>query len=216
MTLDLEITETEQLLGTATFEGVKNALQAHLNKLKRQKTIEEQQAAAKEAAKNQPPPVPSSSSQPKSVITGTFIPVETYAWDQGSYGSASVSIFVDLDGVGEAKDRVAVDFGRHSFDLRVLDLKGKNYRLIKDNLEKDIIPEQSSFTVKKNKVVIKLQKKKGEFSYEHWTALTSKKNRDEEAPAAKADPMGGKLHLIPQTFYSSTIIRYYGHDEEYV
>ena len=189
MALEQEIAETEQLLSTATFEGVKAVLNAHLNKLKRQQAAE---AQAKEAALKPPaPPVPSSSSSAKPVVVGTFIPIESYAWDQGSYGSASISIFVDLDGVGEAKDRVTVNFGTHSFDLKVVDLNGKNYRLIKDNLEKDIVPEQSSFVVKKNKIVVKLQKKKGEYSYEHWTALTSKKKRDEEEPAKSKDPMGG-------------------------
>ena len=39
-----------------------------------------------------------------------------------------------------------------------MDFEGKNYRIIKDNLEKEIVPEQSKFSVKKDKVVIKLQK----------------------------------------------------------
>jgi calcyclin binding protein len=188
MNLDSEIAETEQLITNTTFDGIKVVLQNHLTKLKKQK-----QAAETAAAMPPTPPVTSSSSSSsnKPVITGTFIPVEDYAWDQGAYGSSSLSIFVDIPGVGEVKDKVKVDFGRHSFDLRVMDLQGKNYRLIKDNLEKDIIPELSSFTVKKNKVVIKLQKKKGEYSYEQWTALTGKKKRDEEEASKSKDPMGG-------------------------
>lgn len=66
-----------------------------------------------------------------------------------------------LSGVGEVKDRVTVSFGKHSFDLKVMDLAGRNYRLVNNNLEKDILPEQSSFIVKKNRLVIKLQKVKG-------------------------------------------------------
>ena len=45
--------------------------------------------------------------------------------------------------------------------------EGENYRLLKDNLEKDIVPDSCSYKVKNNKVVIKLAKKKGEFSYEN-------------------------------------------------
>ena len=37
-------------------------------------------------------------------------------------------------------------------------LNGVNYRLLKDNLEKDIVPGSSKFIVKRDKVVIKLQK----------------------------------------------------------
>lgn len=38
------------------------------------------------------------------------------------------------------------------------DLGGKSYRLVQNNLDKDIVPDKSSFLVKKDKVVIKLQK----------------------------------------------------------
>jgi calcyclin binding protein len=41
---------------------------------------------------------------------------------------------------------------------QVWGLSGRNYRLIKDNLDKDIVPDKSKIVVKKNKVVIKLQK----------------------------------------------------------
>jgi calcyclin binding protein len=52
--------------------------------------------------------------------------------------------------------------------LQVLGLDGKNYRLLKDNLDKDIVPEKSRIIVKKNKVVVTLQKVKGTYSYESW------------------------------------------------
>jgi len=44
--------------------------------------------------------------------------------------------------------------------------------------------------VKKDKIVLKLQKIKGEYSYDSWTSLTAKKKR-EETEASKKDPMGG-------------------------
>ncbi len=37
-------------------------------------------------------------------------------------------------------------------------LNGRNYRLYKDNLEKDIVPSESTYSVKANKVVVKLKK----------------------------------------------------------
>lgn len=67
-------------------------------------------------------------------------------------------MYVDLDGVGDVKDGVTCDFKKDGFDLKVHGISGLNYRLVKDNLEKDIIPDQSKFTVKRNKVVIKLAK----------------------------------------------------------
>lgn len=36
---------------------------------------------------------------------------------------------------------------------------------------------------------------KGEYSYENWTSLTSKKSREAEA-ARKKDPMGGIMDMM--------------------
>lgn len=68
-----------------------------------------------------------------------YIPIENYAWDQGEYNSPTVSIFVELEGVGSVKESVSVSFSKTGFDLTVVGLNGKNYRLVKDNLEKDIV-----------------------------------------------------------------------------
>lgn len=45
--------------------------------------------------------------------------------------------------------------------------------------------------MKKDKIVLKLQKVKGEYSYEHWSSLTAKKKREEAE--SKKDPMGGTV-----------------------
>ena len=39
-------------------------------------------------------------------------------------------------------------------------------RLLKTNLEKPVIPSDCKYVVKKDKVVVKLMKRKGEYSYE--------------------------------------------------
>lgn len=205
--IEAEIAEAERLLSQATFPAVRNLLQTHAERLRKE--------AAQPAKPSVPPsvnlpPFPtsqdsskvltSSSSGKYSPAPGSYTPIESFAWDQGAYNSPTLTVFVDLPEVGTVKDHVQVNFGKHSFDLRVLGLHGKNFRLVKDNLEKDIVPEESTFVVKNNKVVIKLQKKKGEYSYDHWTALTGKKKRDETESTKSADPMGGKdtLHLLDE------------------
>lgn len=191
--MDLEITETENLLNSATFDGVKSVLRGHLEKLRKQQVQQQTATAPVPIMEVTPKVVETASIKPASTSSISYIPIESFAWDQGSYNSPNVTVFIDLEGVGSAKDRVQVEFGKHSFDLKVLDVEGKNYRLLKDNLEKDIIPGSSSYVVKKNKVVLKLQKVKGEYSYDQWTTLTGKKKRDEEDTTAKKDPMGGKI-----------------------
>lgn len=189
-----EIAEVEHLLSLATHAGVKATLNAHKAKLQRAEQEQKARAAAVAAAASQPVAQP----KPSVVVpvgSGTrFIPIEDFAWDQGEYNSPVVSIFIELEGVGEAKDRVEASFTSTGFDLKITDLKGKSYRLVKDNLEKNIIPDKSKCIVKNNKIVLKLQKVKGEYSYEHWTSLTAKKRKTEEdKAAAKKDPMGGEL-----------------------
>lgn len=52
-------------------------------------------------------------------------------------------------------------YSRHAITfslIKVPGLNGLNYRLVKDNLHKDIIPTESKFVVKRDKVVIKLKK----------------------------------------------------------
>lgn len=193
-----EIEETEHFLSIATFPGVRTVLESHLNKLKKAEAAKQAGAAATAArseAATASPVEPAKKVAKVVPSSGTYVPVESFAWDQGQYGTPTVTIFVDIDDVGTVKDKVNVTFTKSSFDLTVHDLKGKNYRLVKDNLDKDIVPEKSTFVVKKNKVVIKLQKVKGEYSYENWASLTSKKKR-EEVEASKKDPMGGKISTV--------------------
>lgn len=202
--LELEVAEAENLLNIATYPGLKSVVQSHLFKLKKQ--LEQQQLPTKANEdsnviedKNIESSVPSSSSVPRPIVVGNYIPIENYAWDQGSYNSATVTVYAELEDVGNVKDRVQVSFDQHGFDLRVMELNGKNYRLLKDNLEKDIIASESTFTVKRNKVVIKLKKVKGEYSYEHWTSLTAKKKR-EESESVKKDPMGGIMDMMKNMY----------------
>lgn len=201
-----EIGETESLLKLATYEGVRKLLSDHLVNLKSKKSESESDVSMEIAEEVVPSKLtsvaPPNPPRPPAASAGAkYVPIEDIAWDQGEYNSANITIYVDLPFVGSAKDRVKVSFGQYSFDLVVEDLNGKNYRVLKDNLEKDIIPEESSFKVKANKVVIKLRKKKGEYSYESWTHLTAKKKRETGDQAKKkADPMGGIMEMMQNMY----------------
>ena len=201
MTNDGEIEEAERLLSQATFPSLQSLLKTHLSNLKSVTAVPVPPTAATTTSPPLPSPRPSiisdrvPSSSSSSSASSTYVPVTDYAWDQGDgYATTTVSIFVELPGVGAVKDNVSFSCTPTSFDLKVHGLGGKNYRLLNDNLEKDIVPADSKIIVKKDKVVIKLQKKKGEYSFEHWSALTAKKKRDADGNAKKdKDPMGGLM-----------------------
>mmetsp|Transcript_4714 Transcript_4714/g.4867 ORF Transcript_4714/g.4867 Transcript_4714/m.4867 type:complete len:241 (-) Transcript_4714:472-1194(-) len=202
--------ECELLLEQATFSGIKDVLQKHLSFL----TILEGPVAAlpipvpptkeiavpspKAAAIVVPPPAGKPSVK---TISVNYIPISDFAWDQGEYNSNTVSVFIDLPGVGAIKDNVDFSCTKSTFDLKILGLEGKNYRLIKDNLDKDIIVAESKILVKKDKIVIKLRKVKGEYSYENWANLTCKKKRDASAEAEKkSNPMGGIMDMMKDMY----------------
>jgi calcyclin binding protein len=203
--------ECELLLKQATFSGIKDVLQKHLSFLKilegpvaalpipvpaKTETAVPSPKAAAIAAP--PPPVGRPSVK---AISVNYIPISDFAWDQGEYNSNTVSVFIDLPGVGAIKDNVDFSCTKSTFDLKILGLEGKNYRLIKDNLDKDIIVDESKIVVKKDKIVIKLRKVKGEYSYENWANLTGKKKRDASAEAEKkSNPMGGIMDMMKDMY----------------
>ena len=226
-----EIREAEMLLARATFPAIQKLLQHHISylKLTADDSVSESPKTASVAAEKVIPPAiaqlaPSKSAAtsveksadvktvaeatpapsrviPAKVSSITYIPIESFSWDQGEYGSNTVSIFVDLIDVGTVKDTVEFSCTKSSFDLKVTGLAGKNYRLIKDNLDKDIIVAESKIVVKKDKLVIKLRKVKGDYSYENWSSLTSKKKRDVAAEASKkSNPMGGIMDMMKDMY----------------
>ncbi len=198
-----EIAEIDTIVGKTQFEGVKNVLLKYKAELQKKNSTQSNTTTNTSAA-----PSASVNSSNKTVIVpplltavGKYLPIDNFAWDQGEHNSPSVTIYIDdLEGVGALpKENIVFTSTKTSFELTINDLNGKNYKLIKDNLEKDIIPEESNIVIKKSKILIKLKKKKGEYSYEHWSSLTSKKPRSEKADV-KSDPMGGLMDMMKDMY----------------
>jgi calcyclin binding protein len=211
-----EIEEVRKLIAQATFPGVVNVLKQYEQQLQVQKEKEEVANTQMEVDEDSPvvedlppPKKPEPSVQLKQdvrvaaplAIAGriTYTPITDFAWDQDGYDSPTVTVYVDLEGVGAVKDSVSCKFTKSSFDLEVLGLRGRNYRLLKDNLDKDVVPDKCRYIVKKNKVVVKLQKVKGSYSYESWTNLTSKKTAEKRNQAQK-DPSAGIMDMMKDMY----------------
>jgi calcyclin binding protein len=189
-----EIEEVRKLITVATFPGVVNVLkhherllQAQIDEATTQKEEKEEEHEEKEELSPvvEDVPVPQKQQQRAPPVAAlkqditvaapiasagrvVYTPITDFAWDQSGYDSPVVTVYIDLDNVGSVKDSVTCQFTKSSFDLQVLGLDQRNYRLIKDNLDKDIIPDKSKIIVKKNKIVVKLHKVKGQYSYENW------------------------------------------------
>eukprot|EP00670_Eutreptiella_braarudii_P007336 CAMPEP_0174287270 /NCGR_PEP_ID=MMETSP0809-20121228/15136_1 /TAXON_ID=73025 ORGANISM="Eutreptiella gymnastica-like, Strain CCMP1594" /NCGR_SAMPLE_ID=MMETSP0809 /ASSEMBLY_ACC=CAM_ASM_000658 /LENGTH=158 /DNA_ID=CAMNT_0015383739 /DNA_START=89 /DNA_END=565 /DNA_ORIENTATION=- len=83
--------------------------------------------------------------------------VENIAKYAFSDGKKKVQVYVDWPGVGANAHKVKVNFEKQQFDLRIEE-ENVDYRLFVPNLRNEIIPEQSTFKVKENQIVINCQK----------------------------------------------------------
>ncbi|CAM9687006.1 unnamed protein product [Ectocarpus fasciculatus] len=175
-------------------DGVPAALSgSHLPEAEEGKAAAEAAAASVPAAK-----VEGGVPAPPRAPERKYATVEKFAWDQGSFSSPKVSVYVPLEGVGAAKERVSCSFTSRGFDLTVKDLNGKNYRLLQNNLDKDIVPGESKILVKRDKVIVKLQKVKGEYgSYENWANLAAKKAKKIDT---KANPQAGIMDMMKDMY----------------
>ena len=162
---------------------------------------------AEEAPAAKPAPLPPVADPPKRAPasvqpprTAKYQSFPTYQVDMGSYDSPAISVYVPLNGIGKHdKSKITCDLKSTSFDLVVTDFEGKSYRLLNDNLEKDIDAAKSKYVVKPNKIIIKLGKVKGEYGYDSWTQLTAKKKKTKEE---KSDPSAGIMDLMKDMYDS--------------
>lgn len=134
----------------------------------------------------------------------TYTTIPSFGWDQDGYGTEPNYVYVyitsGLDGVGNLpKENITCDFKTGSFDLKVHGFNGKNLRLLKDNLDKEIVPEESKLIVKPNKITIKMRKVKGTYGADHWTNLTGKHARE---PGKKSEP-GAELMDMMKDLYDN-------------
>ena len=105
------------------------------------------------------PPAPSGASEK------TYSTIPSFGWDQDSYGTEPSYVYVylmsGLDGVGDVKDQVSCDFTPTSFDLKIHGYKGKNLRLLRNNLDKDIVPAESKVPHSLRRVLVSVRSGRG-------------------------------------------------------
>jgi calcyclin binding protein len=136
-----------------------------------------------------------------------FIPIDRFAFDAGGYNEPFVTLYVDMAGVGTVRDSVSCQFTKSSFDLIINNLNEKSYRLYKDHLEKDIDPDKSKYSVKANKVIVKLHKiKTSEYGgFDYWTKLTDPKKLNKldsssGSSTKKDDPSASIMDMMKQMY----------------
>jgi len=134
-----------------------------------------------------------------------YLTIDKFAFDAGQYNTPTVTLYVPLP--SPSPTDVQCNFTNTSFDLQIrYSSTGKEYRLFKDNLDKDIEGEKCKYIVKSDKVVIKLRKVKGEYgSYDSWTDLTAKKTgigKSKSKSKKDEDPSASIMNLMKDMYDS--------------
>ena len=131
--------------------------------------------------------------------------ITMFSLDLGDGDKPFVTVDVRLRGVEALPSTdITCDFTDSSFDLKVVGLEGKNYRFRRTNLENRIIPAGSVFKVKKNHVMVWLQKAKNQFDrYDIWLDLCGKgrpKSAEDDAAEPKTGPNDGILDMMKELY----------------
>ena len=191
MALDVDdLAELRAIAQTATRPRVSTLLQ---------RVIEREHASSSAAAPTLVSAPPRVASAPAAANVTVWTAISNYGWEQTS-DTVTVTIFDQLlSGVGTlSATATSCEFTSTSFDLRVRGLSNKNLRLLVTNLEKDILPAQSTFVVGKNRITLRMKKVN---SYDHFINLVSKKPRVKEAKAKdNADPTAGIMDLMKDMY----------------
>ena len=173
----------------------KSKAQGHTSQENKTEAVEEPSAASVS-----PKPLSTGPAVPPPSPSVKYTPIDRFSFDVGGYNAPFVTIYADLPGVGSIdRSQIECNFTADSFDLIVNDLRGKSYRLVKDNLEKEIDPQKSKIVVKADKILVKLAKvKQGDYGgYDYWSQLTAKKKK---TASKNADPQSSIMDLMKDMY----------------
>ncbi|TDH73169.1 uncharacterized protein CCR75_003019 [Bremia lactucae] len=137
--------------------------------------------------------------RPAPIDSVTFTEISRFSWEDDGYGKELVMVYImsGVEGVGNLpKENVTCHFGKSSFDLKIIGLDNKNYRLVKQHLEKEIDPLKSSIRVKKNRVTILLRKADKNNT---WMNLTAKNSLKSSKPDS-SDPAAGIMDMMKNMY----------------
>ncbi|KAG2790773.1 hypothetical protein PC116_g15808 [Phytophthora cactorum] len=192
-TLAAEVAELQTLLVQTKMNGNRRDLEQLLQR--KQKALE----AAKPEQEKPTEPVKVTGIRPSASDLTTFTEISRFGWEDDGYGKEKVAVYImsGIDGVGNLpKESVTCHFTKSSFDLKIIELDNKNYRLFKQHLEKEIDPAKSSFRVKKNRVTISLHKAD---KNDTWMNLTAKNPLKASKPDT-SDPAAGIMDMMKNMY----------------
>ncbi|CEG41988.1 Calcyclin-binding protein CacyBP [Plasmopara halstedii] len=192
-----EVSELKVLLAQTTTIGNRRDLEQLLQRKQNalNATLQQAQPMDIEPTEGGPQPVLVAVTRPAVNDSTTFTEISRFGWEDDGYGKEKVAVYImsGIDGVGDLpKENVTCDFTPSSFDLKIIGLGNKNYRLVKQHLDKEIDPAKSSYRIKKNRVTISLHKADKNNT---WMSLTAKNPLKTGKPDTN-DPAAGIMDMM--------------------
>lgn len=177
--LSEDILELKGLLSQATRLHVQSLISTEIQTLEKVAAISAQSRGAT--------PVNTS----KVVPEIRYSTLSSFSWDQDI---EKVKIYISLQGA--SKEKVELNHKARSFELKVHDVDGKNYRLGVPFLFKAIVPEKCSVIVKPTRISLILKKQdKGT-----WSDLHGKEDKSKQRADSEKEPMSGLMQLMKNMY----------------
>lgn len=120
-----------------------------------------------------------------------YTTLSSFSWEQDS---EKVKIYVSVEGASE--EQVTSEFRPWSFNVKVHDVGGKNYRCGIQKLNKAIAPDKSSVSVKPKRLVVTLKKADND----NWTDLYFKEDKVKPKLDSNKDPMSGLMDMMKNMY----------------
>jgi len=186
-----DIEELEKLINIALRPNIKRQLSEYKNNLsnllkEEQKKIESDKKKAEQTQKEKPEEnkdkSPSEIDQAK--LNAQFTTISKYAFDTSNNKFIKLYLTDGFEGIKEfASSNIKSKFTKTSFDVCVLNWKGRNYRFSCFNLSKEINPTDSYVKQTNSGLIVYLAKAN---TSDFWDSLEKKKglfgNKDEDSP----------------------------------
>ena len=125
--------------------------------------------------------------------------INSFGWEQDDK-NVKVRVISGIDGVGSVpKENIIVEFTNNSFDLKIHELKGANYRLRIHPVNKEINGSESKYQVKSNSITVTLVKKEKAT----WDDLKEKKpmfNPKKTEKEKDEDPQASLMNMMKDMY----------------
>nr|XP_023014583.1 calcyclin-binding protein [Leptinotarsa decemlineata] len=193
--LKKDIDELRSLEQQATRQKIKGIISIEIQKLTSEVVKLEEKSKFNSASKI----TPGSSTSLPNTNRRYEVKINNYAWDQTN---KFVKFYITLKGVQDIPfENVKGSFTKKSMEIVIEDLYGKDQVLRITNFLKPINPDQCTWKIKKDMVIVNVAKT----SPDHWSHITEweKKASDQkmaDIDTDKSDPAQGLMSLMKNMY----------------